>query len=305
MSTEPPVHMAMMNLLWPRRGLTTSTFYEYWSGAHTQISSRLPGIRDYFQHHLDPAQGALFPFATTLPRRGGEEPGFRGDAEITFASADDLARFVAALAPLMADEQNVFDKTISYQANEKNVATVLDRGVDPAPNGDLGTHEKYMLYVRKRSDLELEQFRSTLRDEVASQFADHPSIKRVRLRMPERYENERVVLRAANVDNYEPDSAQFQACVEIVFGSALERRRFASATGEAAVRALATLAEDVVAMRAVRTFTVYSKGRITTAGLRTPQMAEQIAAIGAVNQEGDGVRQLILSAHVQATSPQN
>lgn len=49
--------------------------------------------------------------------------------------------------------------------------------------------------------------------------------------------------------------------------------------------------------RAVSTFTVYNNGRITMAGLRTPQMAAQIAAIGAVNDVSDETMALMLNEH--------
>jgi hypothetical protein len=61
--------------------------------------------------------------------------------------------------------------------------------------------------------------------------------------------------------------------------------------------ALRVLARCVEAHRAVSTFAVYNHGRITTAGLRTPQMAAQIAAIGAVNQESDETVKLMLDQH--------
>lgn len=121
--TSDAVHVAMMNLLWPRAGLTIQTFHEYWSGAHTQISSRLPGIHQYFQHHLDPSAGRLFPGAAHFVGRSPEPLGFYGDVEITFLSQPELDAFAASLAPLMEDEQNVFDETISYQAPGRHVNT--------------------------------------------------------------------------------------------------------------------------------------------------------------------------------------
>ena len=46
-------------------------------------------------------------------------------------------------------------------------------------------------------------------------------------------------------------------------------------------------------------------GRITLAGLRTPQMAAQIQAIGAINQTGDEVEQLLLNEHTQRSARGN
>lgn len=289
------IHVAMMNLLWPRTGLPRQVFYDYWSGAHTQISSRLPGIHQYFEHHLDAEGGLLFPGAQQLVANSRPHPGFFGDAEITFVTEEDLASFAAALAPLMEDEQNVFDKTISYQALGANTGTLIDRSLDDSPNGDLGGLEKYMLYLRRNGDLE--QFRSTIAG-LAAELATAPDVVKVRYRLPEYYDNDAVTLLAPNVSNYEHGDDQIHASLEIVFYDALARRRFgATELSQRLTAALAEACSDVYPTRVLRTFTVYNHGRITLAGLRTPQMAAQIAAIGATNQVDEQTEQLMLREH--------
>lgn len=294
---QQDVFVAMMNLLWPRSGLDRQMFYDYWSGAHTQISSRLPGIHQYFQHHLDPVAGLRFPGAAELS--GGQpHPGFYGDAEITFAREADLRDFAAGLKPLMDDEQNVFDKTISYQALGRNVHTLTDRTADDSPNGDLGTAEKYLLYYRRASDLDVDAFRGAIVERVGAALANDPDVSKVRIRLVEPYDNDAVTLLAPNVSNHEDPRTQIHACVEVVFEDAMARRRFASSeASRTVVDTSRDVAEAVFVTRALRTFTVYNHGRITTAGLRTPQMAAQIAAIGATNQLGPDVEALILGPH--------
>lgn len=300
MSESDRVYVAMMNLLWPRAGLDVGSFHDYWSGAHTQISSRLPGIHQYFQHHLDPAQGGLFPGSEAFRARSPDAPGFYGDAEITFATRGDLEAFAAALEPLMQDEQNVFDKTISYQATTANVATYADRSLDDSPNGDLGIAEKYMLYLRKRDDVAVDEFRERVKRDVAPAVASDANVLKVRARLVEPYDNEGVTLLAPNVSNYEDAGSQVQGCLEIAFPDALARRRYGwTETHAEMVQALLEVTRDIYAMRAVRTFTVYNHGRITTAGLRTPQMAAQIATLGATNQVSEGVRDLMMRPHPQ------
>lgn len=294
------VFVAMMNLLWPRSGLDRQMFYDYWSGAHTQISSRLPGIHQYFQHHLDPVAGLRFPRAVELSR-GNPHPGFYGDAEITFAHEDDLRAFAASVPLLMEDEQNVFDKTISYQALGANVHTMSDRTVDDSPNGDLGSAEKYMLYYRRKEHVSSAAFREALIHGVGAPMAADPNVSKVRIRLTEPYDNDAVTLLAPNVSNYEDPQAQIQACVEVVFDDPMARRHFA--TSEASREMASTSQEAAQALfvtRAVRTFTVYNRGKITTAGLRTPPMAAQIAAIGATNQVRPEVAELLTREHVQS-----
>jgi hypothetical protein len=302
MTAQPQsLHVAMMNLLWPRSGIDRQLFYDYWSGAHTQISSRLPGIHDYLQHHLDHEQGASFPFSAELPRQARTAPGFFGDAEITFATSEDLDSFAAALAPLMEDEQNVFDKTTSYLARGQHVQHHLERDLDPTPNGDLGVRQKFLLYLRKRDDVEIGDFRRSLAD-LGERLAESKALCRVRSRAVDIYENDKVTLLAPNVDNYEPLEQQYQAALEIVFYDALARRSFQESETWL-VEALTAICAEVVPTRALRTFTVYANGSVTTAGLRTPQMAEQIARIGAINQVAAEVSTLMLSPHPQLDTP--
>lgn len=276
-------------------------FFDYWSGAHTQISSRLPGIHQYFQQHLDADAGQLFPGAKEFSDAAAHT-GFFGDAEITFADERDLGEFAAALEPLMQDEQNVFAKTISYQATRENTATIKDTTVDDSPNGDLGSNEKYLLYVRRDLSEGEAPFREAMRT-VADRLASSDDVVKVRYRLVDYYDNDAVTLLAPNVSNFEPDSQQVQACIEVVFRDALSRRRYGeSALCGEVTGILRDRSAAVHPMRALRTFTVYNHGEITLAGLRTPQMAAQIAAIGAVNQIDGFTRELMLAEHTQAAS---
>lgn len=290
------IHVAMMNLLWPRRGLLVSVFHDYWSGAHTQISSRLPGIHQYFQHHLDPDLGKAFPGSRAWTESRNAD--FRGDAEITFASEEDLRDFAARLNPLMQDEQNVFDKTISYQAPGAFTATLRDETDDDSPNGDLGTNLKYFVYVHAPSGMKRDDFRTMFVKDVAQPLAENADVAKVRYRLLNYYDNEAVTLLAPGVDNSEAPGDQFDACLEVVFPDALAEHRFAgSAACTTLQTAIGELSAGVACMRALRTFTVYNHGRITLAGLRTPQMAAQIMTLGATNQLDDENYLLMLGEH--------
>ena len=290
------IHVAMMNLLWPRSGLPVQSFFDYWSGAHTQISSRLPGIHQYFQHHLDPEYGRAFPGSSEWPASSAS--GFFGDAEITFASQENLSLFAANLNPLMKDEQNVFDKTISYQAPGRFTATLRDDSVDDSPNGYLGEQQKFMIYLQCDPSVPREQFRDSFLERVVRPLVDSEHLSKIRYRLVNFYDNEGVTLLAPNVDNFEAPENQFQACLELMFPSAVSRRRFTgSQVQKAMTTAVSEIAVGVSCMRAVSTFTVYNHGRITLAGLRTPQMAAQIMAFGATNQLDEENYHLMLSEH--------
>lgn len=290
----------MMNLLYPRHAVPLELFFEYWSGGHTQISSRLPGIHQYFQHHLSYEDGQSWPTVPGVDRHLDPDSRFHGDAEITFLSDGDLERFVAALDPLMQDEQNVFAKTISYQAHGANARTYLDRVPEDSPNGDLSGLLKFLVYLRASSEVTVPEFRRAMQEEVTPALSRSPHLAKVRLRLLEAYENEKVTLLAPNVSNHATPEEQYQGCLEVVFADALELRRFAeSESWTSALAVMERVLRAAHAFRALRTFTVYNHGQITTAGLRTPQVAEQIRRLGAINQIGADMLELVMGPHPQ------
>ena len=292
------VHCAMMNLLWPREGLPVQDFYDYWVGAHTQISSRLPRIHQYFQHQLDPFAGRLLPAITDVNQGFAPDELFYGDAEITFVTSDDLAVFAAALHPLMDDEQNVFRKTISYQALGGNSATLLDETLNDSPNGDFAPEKKFMLYLRRRTEVSVADFNRAIVDRIAPRLAADSHLCKVRYRLLEFYDNAKVTLLAPNVSNHEDPGSQYQASVEMAFPDAFARQEFGqSSVWTETSSDLAAVARTVHVQEVLRTFTVYNHGRITTAGLRTPMIAEQIRRFGAINQVNQEVTDLVLNEH--------
>jgi len=294
------VHVAMMNLLWPRSGLPRQWFYDYWSGAHTQISSRLPGIHQYFEHHLDPDLGEGMPGAESWNQSGTR--GFFGDAEITFVSEQDLAEFGESLSPLMEDEQNVFEKTISYQAPGEFSQTLKDDTPDQSPNGDLGDQLKFMIYVQSAVGLARDVFRDTFVKQIAEPLCESEHISKVRYRLVNFYDNDAVTLLAPNVSNFEAPENQFDGCLEVVFPNPMARHRFIGTAPQKQNSAtLADLTRGVTCHRAIRTFTVYNHGEVTLAGLRTPQMAAQIEALGAFNQVNEESYRLLLGHHTASS----
>jgi hypothetical protein len=297
-SRASDVSVTMMNLLWPRPGIPVQLFYDYWVGAHTQISSRLPGIYQYFQHQLDPIGGKKFPKIPGVSQLMSEYETFYGDAEITFLSEGDLKKFAASLNPLMEDEQNVFKKTISYQSYKNNSLTFLDSTFDKSPNGDLGQNQKYMLYIRKLDKVKLSEFQSSIKNLICSELVKSPEVVKLRVRLLEIYDNSKVTLLAPNVDNAEDISAQYQASIEIVFADPLQFQKFSLSFLWLNVSNLfMKVSKDVHTFRVINTFTVYNNGRITLAGLRTPSIARKINEIGAINQVGEEVLQLLTGVH--------
>jgi len=296
---DAPTDLALMTLLRRRPGVAGPAFFDYWSGGHTQISSRLPGMHQYWQHHLDFEAGQVWPAVDGVDRGLDEADAFQGDAEVTFLHPEDSARYFASLHPLMEDEQNVFEETISYHARGPNARTWVDRIPEDSPNGELHGIQKFMLYLQRRDDVSSDDFHLAMSNRFAGLMAGSELILKLRLRIVEPYDNDAVVNLAPNVSNFKAPEKQYQAGVEVAFASPLELRRFAATeTWREASAVLAANVRTAHAFRARRTYTVYNHGHITTAGLRTPQVAEQIRRLGAVNQLDDEVLELILAAHV-------
>ncbi|WP_104190731.1 hypothetical protein [Cryobacterium sp. Y82] len=110
--TANTVHVAMMNLLWARERIDQQRFYDYWSAAYTQIASRLPGIHQYFQHHVDYESGASYPHGAHF---ASGEASFFGDAESLPLPPRCTCRiFQTRSAHSLQDEQNIVAKTISW-----------------------------------------------------------------------------------------------------------------------------------------------------------------------------------------------
>ena len=47
--------------LWIRSGITLDQFDNYWRDVHGPVCARLPGQMEYWQYHLSPYTGGIFP----------------------------------------------------------------------------------------------------------------------------------------------------------------------------------------------------------------------------------------------------
>jgi EthD domain len=287
--------VTMMNLLRKRSGLSNDLFYSYWRDAHAQIASRLPGLYQYFTHHLDYEQGRLWPRADGVDHDLEEPKRWHGDAEMSFLSSDDFSTYLGSIAPLMNDEQNLFGEAISYLAAGDAAHTWWDELADPSPNGDQ-TVLKFLVYLRCATGVDSRRFREHV-EELARALAATGHVARVRTRVVGAYDNSAVKLEAPNVSNYKAEEDQYQAGLEVAFHSPIELARLAS-SWPAVAGDHARYVQASHAYRILRTYTYWNHGRVTLAGLRTPTVADQIRRVGAVTQLDDDVVELLSREHV-------
>ena len=269
-------------------------FATYWRDVHGPLCARIPGLGWYVQNHFDREQDAhLWPAIEGIAPFADYE--LDGGVEIGFASAAEQERFNAACPILFADEQNMFAATVAYALPEGS-RTLVDRMPDPAPNGDDGLDRIHVHLGASHDDAG--SFGRRIEDLARSLSVEAPVLK-VRLHLPERYDNAEPAPPAPNVAHEVPPERELVAVLELAFATPLERRRFyASPAFEAATQDLNHHVAYASAFAVSGVFTYVRDKTLTLAGLRGSRPAQLIERIGAVNQVADDVRQLLMTGHL-------
>jgi len=264
-------------------------FATYWRDVHGPLCSRIPGLGWYVQRHLDRERDAhLWPVVEGI----GPFPDYEldGGVEIGFISAADQAAFEEACPILFADEQNMFAATVAYTLPHGST-TLVDRVAEASPNGDDGL-DRIELHLGA-SHGEAAKFGERIAGLARALAAEAPVLK-VRLHLPEPYDNAKPAPPAPDVDHAVPNERRLIAVLELAFRSPLVRRTFYAS--DAFKAATAGLAEHVAYASAFAVSGVYTyvrDGELTLAGLRGSRPAQLIERIGAVNQAGADVRHLM------------
>ncbi|HUD31545.1 MAG TPA: hypothetical protein VMR43_00815 [Variovorax sp.] len=238
--------------------------------------------------HLWPAIEGIAPF---------DAYALDGGVEIGFHSAEDQAAFNAACPILFADEQNMFAATVAY-ALPTGSTTLVDRVAEPSPNADDGLDRIHVHFGAAHGDAAA--FGARI-DRLARALAAEDAVLKVRLHLPQAYDNAHPAPPAPNVDHAVPDARRLVAIVELAFASPLERRAFhASERFARAVEGLAAHVAHASAFAVSGVYTYVRNKQLTLAGLRGSRSAQLIERIGAVNQVGDDVRGLLLTGRLAA-----
>ena len=99
--------------LWIRNGISLDQFDNYWRDVHGPVCARLPGQMEYWQYHLSPYTGGIFPEIKNIKVNTDPEDQFLGIAELTFSSVEERNEWFTASAILMDDEHNIFSKVMT------------------------------------------------------------------------------------------------------------------------------------------------------------------------------------------------
>ncbi len=264
-------------------------FATYWRDVHGPLCARIPGLGWYVQQHFTREQDAhLWPaLAGVQPFLGYE---LDGGVEIGFHSPQDKALFDEACPVLFADEQNVFAETVAY-ALPKGSTTLVDRLAEPSPNADDGLDRLQIHFGAAHDDAAA--FAERIR-KFAGSLAAESVVLKVRMHLPEVYDNAKPAPPAPNVDHEVPRERCLMAFMELAFASPLGRRIFYAS--DAFAKASADLGKHVAHATAFAIRGVYTYVRdkqLTLAGLRGSRPAQLIEQLGAHNQVTEDVRHLL------------
>jgi len=196
-------------------------FATYWRDVHGPLCARIPGLGWYVQRHLDREQDAhLWPQVEGIGPF--EDYELDGGVEIGFRSASDQAAFNEACPILFADEQNMFAATVAY-ALPYGSTTLVDRVAKSSPNGDDDLDRIELHFGASHDDAAAFGKRVTV---LARSLAAEAAVLKVRLHLPEAYDNAKPAPPAPNVEHSVPGERRLIAVLELAFGSPLERRTF-------------------------------------------------------------------------------
>ena len=264
-------------------------FATYWRDVHGPLCSRIPGLGWYVQNHLSRHQDARL-----WPAMDGIQPfpdyELDGGVEIGFHSAEDQAAFNEACPILFADEQNMFAATVAY-ALPQGSTTLVDRVAEPSPNADDGLDRIHLHLGAAHDDATV--FGDRI-GRLARALAAEKAVLRVRLHLPEAYENAKPAPPAPNVGHEVPAERRLIAILDLAFASPLDRSLFYAS--DAFLLATENLAADVAHASPFAVSGVYTYVRdkeLTLAGLRGSRPAQLIERLGARNQVASDVRHLL------------
>lgn len=292
-------HVAFLGQVQTRRGYSREACLRYFRDVHGIIGARSPYFYRYWQHQYERASGGVFPKLDGIEYECAEADQIDAIAHVFHRSADERIsakqRGSRTVDLIGLDEQNPFESTFIYFANEGNSITYVD-GIEDSIHSGPQSLIKFFVWVKKNHDVSDTDFREYMAKTFAPAFAGSNLVLKLRLNLFEPYDNE--AWTTPNVNHYRAPEQQYQACFEIAFQNRLEMKQLFvspeySATEEDQpqyIRALHAFPE-----RAMYSY-VYD-GELTPVGKRGYPAIELIEQFGAFKQLEDEVTDLVAPPH--------
>ena len=279
--------------LWIRSGITLDQFDNYWRDVHGPVCARLPGQMEYWQYHLSPYTGGIFPEIKNININTDPEDQFLGIAELTFSTVEQRNEWFTASAILMDDEHNIFSKAIGYTTSLGNTHTVMSRLSEPYPNGSL-SEMRYHILVRKEDAVSVEDFRDYIKDTLIHAISKREEVVQLRYHLFDAIDLSRPD--AQGVEHVEKDGKDYHAAFEISFANGLDRESFfASQEFRSALSDGAFMIDMIKPCEERFTATFVRDHQMTLAGQRGSSVAQLVNDLGALNQVRDDIRNLMLT----------
>lgn len=264
----------------------------YWKDIHSQIVTRLPGIRDYTQSHAHRPRADLWPRISGVEHKAAETQMWDGTAELSFRDEDDLARWIASSGVLAADEANAFERTVGYFTAP---GTARDF-VSQARSGLGGPTRNFVLrlLLTGKSPEDRETLHARIMDDVCPIWASSPLVERLRVLPLLEHDNHAETGGAAKGgNNVEPVEIQHHASVEIGFDSHLAFRQFLASPAYLSTERI--LQDSLFRLTAMQEYSAYQcvkDGRPTLVGMYGATNAAIIESVGAASMLSHEVRRL-------------
>lgn len=288
-----------------RKGISLQLFDDYWRDVHGPLCARLPGQYQYWQHHIGHNKGGIWPETFKEIKYDLEDEfQFDGIPELTFRNMDDLQSWFNAAGILMADEHNVFSKTVGYVALPGNSKTYVDGLPVGDPNGGPGpVVVKLHVLVKKAHRVSVEEFRRYMRDVFAPAIVKSDLVLKFRLHLLEEHDNTDKLPPAEGVSHQEALEDQYQAAFEIAFQNRLDMEWFfASEEFAQAIKDQPRYVRQICTYPERDSYTFVYNGKMTLAGQRGSSTAALITSVGATNQFQENILELMLG-HKLMSSP--
>ncbi len=189
----------------------------------------------------------------------------------------------------------MFAATVAY-ALPGGSQTFVDRVADAVPNGYYGLDRMHIHFGSRTSDAAA--FAEFMRA-FSQTLASEANVLKVRLHLPDRYDNPKPAPPAPDVDHTVTEERQLIAVLELAFANPIARWSFCA--GELFRRTLTGQSTNISHYAAFAVSGIYNYVRdkkLTTPGLRGSRPAKLIDALGATNQIADDVRNLIFSGKI-------
>ncbi|OGX83484.1 EthD domain-containing protein [Hymenobacter coccineus] len=271
------IKLLTYTILRRREGVPTDLFHHYWSDAHGPLCARLPGLGYYVQYHFSREQSAnLWPLPPGAQADGSVLDGM---VEIGFSSTKNQAKFQKASPLLFKDERNFIGEDAAYDLPDGS-RTLVDHDANAVPNAP-ETAYRLLLHLHGPALKPLRAAATRLAESLAGQAG----ILKVRLHLPEPYDNSQPTPEAPDVRHRLPAQLLTTAALEIRWENRLLAEAYLrsaeyqklAAGFEGEVTSLgAFLVQDVIVF--------IRDGVLTTAGQRGGRPARLIEQIGALNQ---------------------